>query len=314
MFPETEPSLIVLVAALTIDLALGEFPNAVHPVAWMGHMISAVERVAPRAGRWRQIIVGALIAVLIPAAIAAASALAVSSLQRWPALWFVVSVFLLKSTFAIRGLGRAAFTVRDAVARGSLAEARLALRGLCSRDASRLDEPLIVAATVESLAENTSDSFVAPLFYYLVFGLPGAVLYRAVNTLDSMIGYRGRYEYLGKASARLDDVLNLVPARITAGLMLLAGWLCRADARSGWAMFRRDGGSTESPNAGQPMAAMAGLLRVQLEKVGHYRLGDPTEALAVGKIDDAWRIVAFGSGIATGLGFVVLWIRHACVS
>lgn len=314
MFPGAEPSLIVLVAALALDRLLSEFPNAVHPVAWMGHVISAIERIAPQTGRWRQLIFGALIATLVPTAFAAVSVFAVTNLQQWPILWFLVSVFLLKSAFAIRGLGRAAFTVRDAVARGCLAEARLALRGLCGRDASLLDEPLIVAATVESLAENSSDSFVAPLLYYLVFGLPGAVLYRAANTLDSMIGYHGRYEYLGKASARLDDVLNLVPARITAGLMLLAGWLCRADVRSGWTMFRRDGSSTESPNAGQPMAAMAGLLRIQLEKVGHYRLGNPTEPLAVGKIDDAWRIVTFGSGIAAGLGLAVLWIRHACVS
>src|SRR5262249_61854725 len=120
------------------------------------------------------------------------------------------------------GLGVAALDVRHALAGGRLHDARYALRSLCSRDASQLDPPLLVAAAIESVAENASDSFVAPLFYYALFGLPGAVFYRAVNTLDAMIGYHGRYEYLGKAAARLDDVLNFVPARLTAALLLAA--------------------------------------------------------------------------------------------
>jgi len=144
----------------------------------------------------------------------------------------------------------------------------------------------------------------APLVAYALFGLPGAVAYRAVNTLDAMIGYRGRYEYLGKAAARLDDLLNLIPARLTAGLLLVAGALARADVAGGVRVLGRDRRRTASPNAGWPMAAMAGLLGVTLEKPGHYRLGDGTAAVGAADIDRAWRIVAIAAAlaaIATGI-------------
>jgi adenosylcobinamide-phosphate synthase len=142
---------------------------------------------------------------------------------------------------------------------------------------------------------------VAPLFYYALFGLPGAVAYRAVNTLDAMIGYRGRYEYLGKAAARLDDVLNFIPARMTAALLLVAGAMTRARVRDGWRILRRDGAATESPNAGRPMATMAGLLGVRLDKVGHYRLGDPMAPITAATIRTAWRIVAVAMLLSVAL-------------
>src|SRR5262249_14746630 len=167
-----------------------------------------------------------------------------------------------------------------------------------SRDPSALDAPLVVAATVESVAENASDSFVAPLFYYALFGLPGAMAYRAINTADAMIGYHGRYERLGKAAARLDDLANFIPARLTPLLLLIAGAAARLRVREGWRIFRRDGGVTESPNAGRPMAMMAGLLGVQLEKVGHYRLGDAHAVLDVSHIDRAWRAVVIAATLA----------------
>jgi adenosylcobinamide-phosphate synthase len=302
---------VVLAAALAVDLLWGEPPAAAHPVVWMGKVISRLERCAPRRGPIRQLVAGALIALVVPVSFAGASAVALADLWAWPVPWLVASVALLKSMFAIRALGRAATEVRAALARGSLADARYALRSLCSRDASKLDEPRIVAAAVESVAENTSDSFVAPLFYYVLFGLPGAVLYRAVNTLDSMIGYHGRYEYLGKVAARLDDLLNLIPARLTTACLLAAGWLCRKDIRAGWRILLRDGSKTESPNAGRPMAAMAGLLSVQLEKVGHYELGDPVAALEIGKIDEAWRIAAVGASIAVALAALGILYVHA---
>ena len=305
------PSLTVLIASLAVDGLCGELPNAVHPVAWMGKVTSALERLAPRQGPTQELAAGALIALLVPSLFAGSSLLFVPGLRRWPRAGFIGGVLLLKSTFALRCLGLAALEVRHALASGRLRDARHALRSLCSRDASQLDEPLLVAAAIESVAENASDSFVAPLFYYALFGLPGAVFYRAVNTLDAMIGYHGQYEYLGKASARLDDALNYVPARITAGLLLLAGFLSGKDAQRGWATWRRDGGKTETPNAGRPMATMAGLLGIQLEKVGHYKLGDPTESLTVSKIDEAWRVVALGAGMMAGLAMAMVGLRHA---
>lgn len=307
-----DASLATFAAAIALDLIYGELPNTVHPVVWMGKVTSWLEWLAPQSGTIRQLLVGALIALALPGAFAVATGLILSNVRAWPVLEFALGVVLLKSTFALRALGRAGAAVREALAKGEIFHARYALRNLCSRDASNLSEPLLVAATVESLAENASDSFVAPIFYFALFGIPGAIFYRAVNTLDAKIGYHGRYEYLGKSAARLDDVLNFIPARLTAGLLLLAGWLCRKDIRRGWLILARDGRKTESPNAGRPMAAMAGLLRIELEKSGHYRLGDPIEPLAVAKIDEAWRLVMLSAFIVAGLAASALGVRDAC--
>ena len=166
---------------------------------------------------------GWLIALLVPAAFAVATALLMSALTGWPWLRLAAGFWLVKSTFAVRALGEAGNGVRRALANGDLPAARVALGSLCSRDASQLGPEAVAAGAVESLAENASDSVVAPLFCFALFGLPGAIAYRAINTADAMIGYHGRHEYLGKAAARLDDLANWLPARLTAGLLLAAG-------------------------------------------------------------------------------------------
>lgn len=286
-----EPSLSALALALLIDWAWGDPADAWHPVAWLGSAASLLLRFAPRGRPAAELLFGATLACALPALAAFAGAALLRQAHVSWLLELCVTTFLLKSTFALRALGSAAAAVQSALGEGRLEHARHALRSLCSRDAFELDEPSIVAATIESLAENASDSFVAPLFYYILFGLPGALLYRAVNTLDAMIGYRGRFEYLGKVAARLDDLLNLIPARLTAALLLAAGALSGKDSLRGLRMLWRDAGNTASPNAGRPMAAMAGLLGVQLEKRGDYSLGDPALPLALGSIDEAWRVV-----------------------
>jgi adenosylcobinamide-phosphate synthase len=307
-----QPSLAVLCAALALDLLFGEPPNAVHPVAWMGRAMAAL---TPAPLRWAPSIelpVGALIALLPSAAFALGAAAATAALARMPALVeLAASALLLKTTFALRALRGAALRVQSDLVRGDLEQARAGLQSLCSRDPAQLDAPQVIAATVESVAENASDSFVAPLLYYAALGLPGAVMYRAVNTLDAMIGYRGRYEYLGKTAARLDDVLNLLPSRLTSILLLVAGGLTRADAARGLFILQRDRGNTPSPNAGWPMAAMAGLLGVQLDKPGHYRLGDAARALDVESIAAALRIVAVCAALAFALAALAIGARHA---
>jgi adenosylcobinamide-phosphate synthase len=201
----------------------------------------------------------------------------------------------------------AVWDVRDRLAAGDLGGARAAVgRHLVSRPVDGLDEGATASAAVESLAENLSDSWVAPLCFYLVGGVPGAWAYRAVNTADAMIGYRlGMLERLGGASARLDDLLNLVPSRLAA-LALVAG--ARIGGESGsraWEVWCRDGGSTASPNAGQTMAAMAGALGVTLEKRGHYRLGDgpPPDVAVAGR---AVGVFAAAAGVALVAALVLL--------
>ncbi|MEM7436444.1 MAG: cobalamin biosynthesis protein, partial [Myxococcota bacterium] len=158
----------------------------------------------------------------------------------------------------------------------------------------------------------TSDSLVAPVLYAACFGIPGAVFYRTVNTLDAMFGYRDpTHEYLGKASARLDDLLNWVPARLTAVVLLMAGAVRGAAVRAGWRVLLSDGPKTASPNAGRPMAAMAGLLGIELEKRGEYLLGAPGAPPTPSSIDDAWKIARLG---AIGFALVVclsLGLTHA---
>jgi len=304
---------LVLVGALALDQFLGEYPAPLHPVVWMGGAISALERAAPRASRALQLAWGAGMALAIPAFFAGAAWLACREVRSSPLLSIAMEALLLKATFAVRALGEAGDAVAEPLRRGAMAEARARLRALCSRDAAQLDPPLLAAAAVESLAENTSDSVVAPLLFWAVLGVPGAIAYRAVNTLDSRLGYHGHYEWLGKAPARLDDLLNLAPARLTAALLLIAGAARGTDVRRGLAILRRDGGATASPNAGRPMAAMAGLLGVQLEKVGAYRLGDPLSPAGPETIGTAWRVAQLAAFLAAVLCGVVALARGAHV-
>lgn len=302
--------LLTFGGAIVADRMVGEWPNALHPVVWMGKVTSWLEKGLPARGRGVELVWGALIAVVVPTSFAAASAMVLAKTKPYFVLECLIGIVLLKSTFALRALARAAENVEHALREGSLEKARFGLRSLCSRDPSALEPPELVAATIESVAENASDSFVAPLFYFALFGIPGAVFYRAVNTLDAMIGYHGKYEYLGKTAARLDDVLNFVPARLTAALLLSAGWLRGRKMSGGWSVWRRDAHTTESPNAGRPMAVMAGLLGVQLEKVGHYRLGDPTEPLSVAKIREACAVMGVAALLGASMTFLLIGARH----
>jgi adenosylcobinamide-phosphate synthase len=283
---------LALLIAVALDRAFGEPPNAIHPVAWMGSVIGRGRDWALRPARAGQFVRGAIVALTLPAVCAAVAFVSVRVAGRWTLLSVLVSALLLKPLFAIRALRDAAFLVRDALAVGDVDLARTRLASLCSRNAGELEPEALIAATVESIAENASDSIVAPFFYFALAGLPGAAFYRAGNTLDAMIGYRGRYEWVGKTAARLDDALNLLPARLTSLLFLLVAPLTGGNLRRGVAMLWRDGGRTESPNAGRPMAAMAGLLGVRLEKNGHYSLGDATRSIEARDITRAWRIVS----------------------
>jgi adenosylcobinamide-phosphate synthase len=188
---------------------------------------------------------------------------------------WLLEVVALKSLFAMRGLDQAAGEVQAALENVDLPEAqRLVSWHLVSRETSLLDESGIAAATIESLAENASDSLVAPIFYYLVGGLPTASLYRFFNTADAMLGYRTLdFEWLGKFPARIDDLFNMIPARLTAALMILAAPLLRMPSMQILGTIYNDSAKTASPNAGFPMSAMAGALGVRLEKLGHYNLG-----------------------------------------
>ena len=297
MHAATASALIVLAAALMVDWALGEYPSPLHPVVWIGKAVNAAMRLAPQQGRWRQLLFGTILALGICSLSAGATFLILGWAAGWPIVEIIIGTFFLKACFALWELKRAADRVVQPLQQGDLAQAREALRSLCSRDPSCLDETALLAATIESLAENLCDSFIAPLCYWTVFGIPGAMGYRSVNTLDAMIGYRDRFEFLGKVPARLDDVANWLPARLTACLLLLAGCLTGKNVVTAWRILRRDGAKTPSPNGGRPMAVLAGLLGVELEKKGVYALGDPREPLTPQKVRQAWLLVSIAAMI-----------------
>ncbi len=296
-------------AALALDL-VGELPTRWHPVAWYGKVIGQLERHAPY-GECARLAYGGG-AILIATPLAVLPAMAVQCLARRARMTLVrrgyarqgvaaaaiIEGAALTSFFALRMLAASGRMVRLALEQSDLPAAREALANLVSRERGDLDAPLVAAAAVESLAENLSDSVVAPILCYALFGLPGAAFYRLVNTFDSMIGYHGQYEHLGKAAARLDDALNFLPARLTAGLIVALAPLFGGDARAAWRVWRRDAGRTASPNAGHPMAAAAGALGVQLEKVGHYTLGDAHQPVTPATIRRAEMMVRTVGGAA----------------
>jgi adenosylcobinamide-phosphate synthase len=296
------PRAVMLAAAIGLDLLLGEPPAAVHPVVVTGRAIAALERRAPRRSPAAQLAYGAAMAVVVPGAAGVAAAL----VERWggrSALGTAGAIVLLKSSFAVRALLAASESVRAPLARGDLDAARAALRSLVSRDTGGLSAPLIAAAAIESLAENLTDSALAPWLAYAVCGLPGAAVYRALNTMDSMIGYRGRYEYLGKAAARADDLANLVPARLGAALIALAAPVAGGSTRRAVSTTLRDHRRTASPNAGWTMAAIAGALDRRLDKVGAYRLGRGGPPAADDIRRARWIV---GAALAVGAGLCAL--------
>ena len=294
--------MMVVVIALAVDLALGDPPNRWHPVAWVGALLARGRRWlagAPPAG----LFIGGAVLVIGVAGLAGAAAYALPRLLApWPPLAVAMEAWLLACAFSIRGLFSAVNRVRAALARGDLVEARGHLGAdLVSRPTSALDEGLAASAAVESLAENLTDSVVAPLLFYAVGGLAAAWAYRVVNTADAIVGYReGELEYLGKAAARLDDVLNWLPARVAALLVVAGAALAGASPRRAWRTLRRHGGRTASPNAGLPMAAMAGALGVTLAKPAHYTLGEGAWP-DVAAIDRATRVAAAAVALVVGL-------------
>ncbi len=279
--------------AVALDLTCGDPPNRFHPVAWIGSGLLAARRRLPKHGRLVPLLAGAgLMAVGVGGAVGLGCLIERGLAELPDPVAWVAEAIALKSLFSIRGLVRAAGAVAGALRRGDLIEARaLAAWHLVGRPTAELDEPRVAAATIESVAENASDGVVAPLLYYAIWGLPGALAYRVINTADSVLGHRDpEREWLGKVPARLDDLANVAPARLAALGFLLASPSVGGRLAPACRIWWRDRGVTASPNAGQPMSAAAGALGVELEKIGCYRLGAGLRLPGVADIDRAVRL------------------------
>jgi len=288
-----------VVLAVALDLAAGEPPARWHPVVWLGRALGWAERRAP--GRSVADGMAAVMAVTAGAWAAARLVAMVARRLGWPGV--LLEALALKPAFALRRLAEATSGVEAALRAGDLPTARARVgRDLVSRPTGDLEADEVASAAIESAAENLVDSVAAPVLAYAAGGLPAAWAYRVVNTADAMWGYRdARYERFGKAAARFDDLVNLVPARLGAAALAVGAALAGEDgagaARVAWAQHRR----TASPNAGWPMAAMAGALDVGLRKRGAYRLGEGALPSSPDAIRRARRVLGAAAALTVGL-------------
>jgi adenosylcobinamide-phosphate synthase len=308
-----------MLLALALDVLFGDPPNCIHPVAWMGKLIAFAMRFRPRGKAFSELVYGATIAlggcalfVGIGGTLDKRLNLPSDKKQHRITLRLIEAA-ILKATFSLHGLNEAARRVEGALERRDLPAARDYLsRSLVSRDTSRLDVSLVSAAAIESVAENTSDGILAPLFFYASGGLGMALAYRFANTADSMLGYHTpELEWLGKVPARLDDLLNYLPARMTAAGIALSAPFAGGNTRRSWEVVQHDARKTDSPNAGYPMSAMAGVLNVELEKTGYYHLGAGGRKSEAGDIRRARSVMFITVALGTGLiVFLKYWMTY----
>src|SRR5262245_41960030 len=289
-----------------MDLAFGDQPNRYHPVAWIGRLLGVGQSWVFHGPPARLMVGGALTTIAVAALAGAAAALVSRIAAGLGIVGILLEALALTSLLSLRDLIGAARSVARDLDRSDLPAARGAVGyHLVSRPTAALDEGQVASATIESIAENLTDSLVAPVCFFLAGGLVWAAVYRVINTADAMLGFRqGPLEYFGKSAARLDDLVNLIPARI-AGLSLVAGAALAGESPSGaLSALRRDRRRTQSPNSGWPMSAMAGALGVVLEKPGVHRLGAGALPITA-DIERAVRVVAAASAVSVALAVFV---------
>jgi adenosylcobinamide-phosphate synthase len=305
-----------IVIALLLDLAFGDPRWLPHPVRLIGRLIAALEEPARRAIPDVRL-AGSLtaLAVILTAVLATGAMIGVAGWLH-PRLGDAVSILLLYTTLAARDLANHSNGVYRALASFDLAEARRLVSWMVGRDTERLTEPEVIRAAVESVAENTVDGIIAPLFFAALGGPIAAMAYKAASTLDSMIGYRNeRYIDFGRTAAEIDDGANWLPARLAVPIITAAAALTGQQASAAWRIARRDGRKHLSPNAGIAEAAFAGALGIRLGGVMQRRgrpvtlpeIGDPVVTLARGQILAANRMMIAATGIATAVFLAVRW-------
>ena len=274
-------SILVAGIAIFLDLAVGDPKNRYHLTAWIGRLIAKLTPVAKNQNSTMEKLGGILI-VTITSSVVILALLASNigiSLIPIDLLSLVASVIigglLLKTTIAIRGMEKHAKAVLESLDLGNLNMARANLSMIVKRDTKNLDKDHVISGVLESISENTVDGITGPLFYFALFGLPGAFVYRVINTADSMIGYKTDiFKNIGWFAATCDTILNYIPSRLTGLMMIISAVILQNNWKESYRIMIRDGKKTSSTNAGYPMAALAGALETRFEKINHYQLGD----------------------------------------
>jgi adenosylcobinamide-phosphate synthase len=288
--------LSILIIAFVLDLILGDPYNWPHPVKWMGRYIYFFQdksNLMTRSRRLQHLLGMALcLSLIFLSFILVFLSLRLLTLVH-PLLADIWRIYLTYTTFSVRMLAFEAKKVYQALEKGPLAKARRQVGMIVGRTTDALNAEEIAAATIETVAENTSDGFIAPLFYNILFGVSGGIIYKAINTLDSMVGYQNEtYQYFGRFSAQLDDVVNFIPARLTWLLMLMVSFFPPFNHQNAWKIGRRDARAHKSPNAGFPEAIVAGALEIQLGGSHVYHgveiykptIGDPIKRIEAADI------------------------------
>lgn len=292
-------SLLIFFSAFLFDVTFGEIPDRIHPTIWMGKVIAFFKPKIKSESALVERINGVLLCVGVMLLFAVPVYPVISLVKQFLGWlpYIIVSAIILKSSFALKFMRKCTLPIAEAIENGDCGRARQFLPYIVRRDPASLSERHIISAAVESIAESTTDGVTSPFFYFALFGVPGAVAYRVINTLDSMVGYMDQeHRNIGWFSATMDTVANYVPARLTAALMVLAALILGENWKESLRILRRDKGKTASLNAGWTLAAMAGALNVQLEKPGCYKLGNGN-GLAPRHIIRALRIMTLTSVI-----------------
>ena len=317
--------IIIVGFALLLDFLIGDPKTKYHPTAWIGKLIAVLVPFSRNNSPKKELFGGILIVFTV---VVIVSTLLVAldfgiSLLTIDIVSLVVSIvvgsILLKTTIAIRGMQKHALSVVDALEKDDLDSARNHLSMIVKRNTKNLDKNHISSAVLESVSENTVDGVTGPLFYYAVFGLPGAFVYRAINTIDSMIGYKtSLFRNIGWFGANCDTILNYIPSRLTGLVMILSALILGYNWKESFYIMKRDGKKLESPNAGFPIAALAGALGTKLEKINYYAVGDGNIEFTKSHIISAIRLMKVSSilfcGLVTvpiisALSFLGLWLH-----
>ena len=317
--------IIVVAFALLLDFLVGDPKTKYHPTAWIGKLIALIVPFTKSNSVRKELISGILLVSVIVVTVCTIlvvldigiSLLTIDIVSL--IISIVVGSILLKTTIAIRGMQKHALAVVDAVEEGDLDSARNHLSMIVKRDTKNLDKNHILSGVLESVSENTVDGVTGPLFYYAIFGLPGAFVYRAINTIDSMIGYKtSLFRNIGWFGANCDTILNYIPSRLTGLVMILSALILGYNWKESFYIMKRDGRKLESPNAGFPIAALAGALGTKLEKINYYAVGDGNIEFTKSHIISAIRLMKVSSilfcGLVTvpiisALSFLGLWLH-----
>ena len=300
--------IVIIAFALGMDFVFGDPKNRYHPTVWIGTLIAKLTSLAKNQNTYVEKLGGIFVVAITVGVVVTLLLILDTGISLLTTDWVtivvsgVVVVILLKTTIAIRGMEKHAKAVLESLDQNNLDMARTNLSMIVKRNTKNLDKNHVISGVLESISENTVDGITGPLFYFALFGLPGAFVYRVINTVDSMIGYKTDiFKNVGWFGATCDTILNYIPSRLTGLVMIISAAILQNNWKESYKIMIRDGKKTESPNAGYPMAALAGALETKFEKINHYKLGNGEIMLTKEHVNSALTMMKLTSILFFGL-------------